>query len=65
LIRANIKDTISLLILLDELREHFMMYKSESKKGNLKNKCVLTNAFLNQNAPAQYRGNNFTKKKKN
>jgi hypothetical protein len=35
------------LLWSDELEQHFMMYNSESKKGKLKRKCVLTNAFIN------------------
>jgi hypothetical protein len=37
-----------------------MMYKSEGKKGTLKNKCVLTNSFLNQKAPKNYQGKYFS-----
>jgi len=35
----------------DEVQEHFMMYNSMSKKGKIKRKCVLTNAFSNLPAP--------------
>jgi hypothetical protein len=31
----------------DELEQHFMMYNSRTKKGKIKKKCVLTNAFVN------------------
>jgi hypothetical protein len=31
----------------EELEEHFMMYNSEGKKKKIKQKCVLTNAFVN------------------
>jgi hypothetical protein len=40
--------------------EHFMMYNSVSGK-KMKKKCVLTNAFLNTDAPANYTGLNTIK----
>jgi len=36
-----------------ELEMHFMVYNSISRKGKIKNKCVLTNAFVNLDPPSK------------
>jgi hypothetical protein len=43
------KDGDFVVMWSDETQEHFMMYNSMSKKGKIKRKCVLTNAFTNVN----------------
>ena len=50
------KDGDFVVLHSEELGEHFMMYNSMTKKGKIKKKCVLTNAFINKNANRGYIG---------
>ena len=46
----NLGDTVGEFVVLwsEDLEEHFMVYNSTGKKGKLKRKCVLSNAFVNK-----------------
>jgi len=61
--KKNIGDKPDDFVVLysSKCKEHFMMYNSTGKKGKLKQKCVLTNAFVNTPAPKNYPGVNVLK----